>query len=49
MNAMLKRWYAQGYACREDVEAGDRKAGTESSFDEDEFFEAALNEGFTAK
>lgn len=49
MNAMLKRWYENGLATPEDVEARDRKPEANSAAgytDSDEFFEAALKAGF---
>ncbi len=48
MNTILRRWYDSGYATVEDVQTGDasRKTDTDSSFDLDEFVEAALNRGF---
>lgn len=46
-NSILERWYAEGYRTPADVEAAlaeyrRKKAGNGSSFDVDEFFEAAL-------
>lgn len=49
MNAMLKRWYENGFETPEDVASRDRKADEESAAgytDSDEFFEAALKAGF---
>lgn len=49
MNAMLKRWYENGFETPEDVASRDRKAENESAAgytDSDEFFEAALKAGF---
>jgi len=51
MNAMLKRWYENGFTTAEDVEIGDAKAKAEktpdaSYGDSDAFFEAALKAGF---
>lgn len=42
MNSILKCWYENGYRTEEDVRAGDKKECVESSFDADEFFEAAV-------
>ncbi|HOJ47751.1 MAG TPA: DnaD domain protein [Bacillota bacterium] len=42
MNSILKCWYENGYRTAEDVAAGDKKECVESSFDADEFFEAAV-------
>ena len=42
MNTILKSWYNNGYKTLEDVEKGDAKESVESSFDTDEFFEAAV-------
>lgn len=42
MNSILKCWYENGYKTEEDVKAGDKKDCLESSFDADEFFEAAI-------
>lgn len=46
-NSILERWYAEGYRTLADVDAAlaeykRKKAGNGSSFDVDEFFEAAL-------
>lgn len=46
-NSILERWFAEGYRTLDDVEAAlaeyrRKKAGDGSSFDVDEFFEAAL-------
>ncbi len=46
-NGILERWYAEGYRTPEDVDRAvaeyrKKKAGKGSSFDVDEFFEAAL-------
>jgi DnaD/phage-associated family protein len=46
-NSILERWYAEGYRTLEDVDAAlaeykRKKAGDGSSFDVDEWFEAAL-------
>ncbi len=46
-NGILERWYAEGYRTTEDVDRAvaeyrRQKSGTNSSFDVDEFFEAAL-------
>lgn len=49
MNAMLKRWYENGFETPEDVAARDRKQdeGSAAGYtDSDEFFEAALKAGF---
>lgn len=48
MNGILRRWHESGFATVEDVKTGDasRPAGTESSFEVDEFIEAALSKGF---
>lgn len=48
MNGILRRWYESGFATVEDVKNGDasRTPGTDSSFDLDEFVEAALKRGF---
>ena len=50
-NTILDRWYAAGYRTVEDVEAAlaeyrRQKAGTGSSFDVDDFFEAALKKTY---
>lgn len=42
MNSILKCWYENGYRTVEDVKNGDKKECVESSFDADEFFEAAV-------
>ncbi|PKM62824.1 MAG: hypothetical protein CVU97_03260 [Firmicutes bacterium HGW-Firmicutes-21] len=42
MNSILKSWYESGFKTAEDVRAGDKKEAVESSFDTDEFFEAAV-------
>jgi DNA replication protein DnaD len=42
MNSILKSWYENGFKTAEDVKAGDKKESVESSFDADEFFEAAV-------
>lgn len=48
MNGILRRWHENGYETVEDVNTGDasRAPGTQSSFDTDEFIEAALKRGF---
>lgn len=48
MNSILRRWHESGFATAEDVKAGEasRTPGTTSSFEGDEFIEAALNRGF---
>ncbi|MBQ3230234.1 MAG: DnaD domain protein [Clostridia bacterium] len=48
MNSILRRWHESGYETEEDVNSGDsaKNSGTQSSFDEDEFIEAALAKGF---
>ena len=48
MNGILRRWHESGYETPEDVSNGDtgNKSGTVSSFEGDEFIEAALNRGF---
>ncbi len=48
MNSILRRWHESGFASVEDVNTGEasRTAGAESSFEGDEFIEAALNRGF---
>ncbi len=48
MNGILKRWHESGFATVEDVKNGDssRTKGTESSFEVDEFIEAALSRGY---
>ncbi len=48
MNAILNNWYSSGYTSVQDVENGEagRKVGVETSFDGDEFLEAALSRGF---
>ncbi len=45
MNTILKNWHESGYKTEEDVKAEEKKTGTVSSFDDDEFFEAALKKG----
>jgi DnaD/phage-associated family protein len=47
MNSILKCWYENGYKTEEDVKAGDKKECVESSFDADEFFEAAVKRSLT--
>jgi hypothetical protein len=43
MNSILKSWYEKrGYRPKRFVKAGDKKDIVESSFDADEFFEAAV-------
>lgn len=42
MNSILKSWYESGFRTVEDVKLGDKKESVESSFDADEFFEAAV-------
>ncbi len=42
MNSILKSWNENGFKTTDDVKAGDKKEAVESSFDEDEFFEAAV-------
>lgn len=48
MNSILRRWHESGFSSVEEVNSDDksRKTGTESSFEGDEFIEAALNRGF---
>lgn len=48
INGILRRWHESGFATPEDVASGDasRAGGTASSFEVDEFIEAALNRGF---
>lgn len=48
INGILKRWHESGFVTVEDVKNGDssRTAGTESSFEVDEFIEAALSRGY---
>ena len=48
MNGILRRWHESGHETPEDVSNGDtgNKSGTVSSFEGDEFIEAALNRGF---
>lgn len=48
INGILRRWQESGFATPEDVASGDasRTGGTASSFEVDEFIEAALNRGF---
>ena len=48
MDGILNRWFESGFETPEDVESGDssRNAGTESSFETDEFIKAALNRKF---
>ena len=50
-NAILERWYADGIKTPEDVDAADSKRntknGTQSSFETDDFFEAALNRTYS--
>ncbi len=48
INAILKNWHESGFATEEDVKNGEssRNTGGESSFDTDEFIEAALSKGF---
>lgn len=42
MNSILKSWYNSGYKTEEDIKIGDKKESVKSSFDTDEFFEAAV-------
>lgn len=42
MNSILKSWYESGYKTLEDIKLGEKKDSAESSFDTDEFFEAAV-------
>lgn len=42
MNSILKSWYESGFKTVEDIKLGDKKESVESSFDTDEFFEAAV-------
>lgn len=42
MNTILKSWYDNGFKTIEDVEKNDKKESVESSFDTDEFYEAAV-------
>lgn len=48
INAILKNWHENGYATENDVKNGEssRNTGGDSSFDTDEFIEAALSKGF---
>ncbi len=48
MNGILRRWHESGFTTPDDVNNNDtgNKAGTISSFEGDEFIEAALNRGF---
>lgn len=48
MNGILRRWHESGFVTPEDVKNGEaaRNPDTSSSFDLDEFVEAALNRGF---
>lgn len=48
INAILKNWHENGYATEDDVKNGEssRNTGGDSSFDTDEFIEAALSKGF---
>lgn len=48
INAILKNWHENGYATEDDVKNGEasRTSGGDSSFDTDEFIEAALSKGF---
>ncbi len=48
MNSILRRWFESGFTTPEEVQSGEagRSAGTISSFDGDEFIEAALSRGF---
>lgn len=48
MNGILRRWHESGFETEEDVKNGEsgKQGGTQSSFDEDEFIEAALAKGF---
>lgn len=45
MNSILKHWYENGFRTVSEVENGDKRTDTESSFDEDEFFRIALEKG----
>lgn len=42
MNTILKSWHDNGFHTIEDVEKNDKKEAVESSFDADEFYEAAV-------
>ena len=48
MNGILRRWHEEGFVTVEDVQNGDKGAGAGSnvSFEGDEFIEAALSRGF---
>lgn len=48
MNGILRRWHESGFATVDDVKNGDasRPTGNDSSFEVDEFIEAALSKGF---
>lgn len=48
MNGILRRWHEEGYVTVEDVKNGDKgpSAGANTSFEGDEFIEAALSRGF---
>ncbi|MBQ4317042.1 MAG: DnaD domain protein [Clostridia bacterium] len=48
MNGILRRWHESGFATVDDVKNGDasRPTGNDSSFEVDEFIEAALSRGF---
>ena len=48
INGILRRWHESGFATIDDVKNGDasRPTGNDSSFEVDEFIEAALSKGF---
>ena len=48
MNGILRRWHESGFTTVEDVKNGEasRPTGTQSSFEVDEFIEAALSRGY---
>ncbi|MBO5869134.1 MAG: DnaD domain protein [Clostridia bacterium] len=48
MNGILRRWHESGFATIDDVKNGDasRPTGNDSSFEVDEFIEAALSKGY---